>query len=89
MSRHRVETRLASLESRHATTVSGDYLARLARHYDLDEAELIAEAERLVRGFHQAGAVTLDQQFRYLAAEQGMSLDDCRAQLAVVLAVEA
>ena len=85
MSRQRLVTRLTMLECRHTSTLTSDFLARLSREYDLDEAEIVVEAERIVTRLREAGAVTWDQQLQFLADEEGISVDDYRAQLDTIM----
>jgi hypothetical protein len=58
-----------------------DLVAKLAQQYDLDEGEIIAEAERLIRCFHQAGAVTWEAQLRIVAEDRAIPIAEMREEL--------
>jgi hypothetical protein len=73
--------RVRVLELRVTPAYPPELVARLAQQYDLDEGEIIAEAERLIRCFHQAGAVTWDAQLRIVAEDRGIPLEELRAEL--------
>jgi hypothetical protein len=81
MSRQRTVARIAALEVRVMPACPPEIVARLAQQYDLDEGEIIAEAERLIRCFHQAGAVTWEAQLRIVAADRGIPVADLQAEI--------
>jgi hypothetical protein len=73
--------RVRVLELRIIPAYPPDLVARLAQQYDLDVGEIIAEAERLVHCFDQAGAVTWEAQLRIVAEDRGIPVEELREEL--------
>ena len=86
MSRQRTMSRLHALESQGTLGVPRELLARLAAELNLDEGELLAEAERLVARFADHGATTWPAQLRLLADEQGTTVAALQAEIDDILA---
>jgi len=59
-------------------------VARVARILEIDEAELLAEAEDLTRQFQQHGITTREGQLRFVAEEAGCTIEDLERELAVI-----
>jgi hypothetical protein len=76
-----VRRRVRVLELRVGGTYPAELVARLAQQYDLDAGEIIAEAERLLRCFHQAGAITWEAQLRIVAEDRGIPVEALREEL--------
>jgi transcription initiation factor TFIIIB Brf1 subunit/transcription initiation factor TFIIB len=76
-----VRRRVRILELRVGGTYPADLVARLAEQYDLDEGEIIAEAERLITRFARAGATTWEAQLRIVAEDRGIPVEDLRAEI--------
>ena len=87
MSRTRTLTRLRVLESQAVAGFSREMLSRLAQRCDLDEVELIAEAQRLANLFQREGLVTWDQQRAHVAWEMGVSVEELQLEIDELLAV--
>jgi transcription initiation factor TFIIIB Brf1 subunit/transcription initiation factor TFIIB len=76
-----VRRRVRVLELRIIPAYPPDLVARLAQQYDLDEGEIIAEAERLITRFARAGATTWEVQLRIVAADRGIPVEELREEL--------
>ena len=87
MSRQRTQKRLTALESLGTAGGPRELLARLAQQYNLDEGEIMAEAERLVARFAEYGATTWEAQLHLIASEQGVSVAELQAEIDAMLAV--
>ena len=87
MSRTRTLTRLKVLESQVVAGLSREIVSRLAQQYDLDEAELMAEAQRLATLFEREGLTTWDQQRAQVAWEMGVTVDELQLEIDELLAV--
>ena len=87
MSRQRTLSRLTALESQGTAGFPRELLARLAEQFDLDEGEIMAEAERLVARFAEYGATTWEAQLKLMASEQGITVEELQAEVDTMLAV--
>ena len=87
MSRTRTLTRLKVLESQAVADFSRALLSQLAQQCDLDEAELMAEAQRLANLFQRGGLTTWEKQHAHVAWEMGVIVEELQLELDGLLAV--
>jgi hypothetical protein len=82
MNRHRLAARLEALETRYRPAYPVDLIRRLARESGVSEAEIVAEADALVRRFADAGATTPGARLQLVADDRGISIEDLESELA-------
>jgi len=83
MSRSRIRSRLDFMEER-PSSASRAAVSRVASILGIDEAELLAEAEDLVRQFRRHGITTREGQLRFVADEAGCPVDELARDLAAI-----
>jgi len=86
MSRQRTLSRLTMLEANQVGVFPRELVARLALEHNLTEAEIIAEAEHLIRQFAERGATTWEEQVQLIADERGIPAAELQAELDAILA---
>ncbi|MGC4105366.1 MAG: hypothetical protein QM753_03280 [Thermomicrobiales bacterium] len=83
MSRATLRTRLAAIEGRPSPAIRAE-VARVAHILDIDEAELLAEAEELARQFQRHGITTREGQLQFVADEAGCPVEELKRDLAEI-----
>ena len=83
MSRATLRTRLAAMEGRPSPGIRAA-VARVAHILDIDEAELLAEAEELARQFRHHGITTREGQLQFVADEHGCTIAELERELAEI-----
>ncbi|MGB3330356.1 MAG: hypothetical protein WBA46_15455 [Thermomicrobiales bacterium] len=83
MSWTRVRARILAVEARPSPALRTE-VARVARSLEIDEAELVAEAENLARQFQRHGITTREGQLRFVAKEAGCPVEDLERELATI-----
>lgn len=83
MSRATLRTRLAAMEGRSSPAIRAE-VARVAHILDIDEAELLAEAEELARQFRHHGITTREAQLQFVADEADCTVEELARDLASI-----
>ena len=81
MSRQRLVSRLVMLEGQRLERQKRTVVASLSEQYDIDAADLMAEAEQLAAEFHRMGLVTFEEQLEYVATDLGITSEELREEI--------
>ena len=86
MSRQRTLSRLHVLEVRNPERRQAAMVARVAKQYGVDEAEIWEETKQIAEELQRLGLVTFEEQLAHVAGEMGISVEELQAEIDEMMA---